>query len=127
MTFHPHKQSKFAHVDIHHPSFPWRDGKPDWPRYLAEKAEERLSAIDAKYSRDRCQYVDIKGVCGSKVNGMLEMVHNGRPALVPVCDKHLELLRATQRLRVGSYTHLSQDCSTPVNAPPRGFNHGGDT
>jgi hypothetical protein len=37
-----------------------------------------------EYSRDRCQYVDIKGVCGTKVNGLLEVVDNGRAALVPV-------------------------------------------
>jgi hypothetical protein len=49
-----------------------------------------------EYSRDKCQYVDIK-VCGRKVNGMLEVVHNGRPALVPVCDKHLEQLEAVPR------------------------------
>jgi hypothetical protein len=41
--------------------------------------------------------VDIKSVCGTKVNGLLEMVHNGRPALVPVCDKHLEQLQAAPR------------------------------
>jgi hypothetical protein len=41
MTFHPHKQSKYAHVDIHHPSFPWKNGRPDWPRYIADKVEER--------------------------------------------------------------------------------------
>jgi hypothetical protein len=43
----------------------------------------------------RAKLVDIKGVCGRKVNGLLEMVHNGCPALVPVCDKHLEILQAT--------------------------------
>lgn len=49
-----------------------------------------------EYSRERCQYVDLK-VCGRKVNGLLEVAHNGRPALVPVYDKHLQLLEATSR------------------------------
>ena len=47
-------------------------------------------------SRDRCQYVGDVKVCGRKTNGLLEIVHNGRPALVLVCDKHLELLEAQQ-------------------------------
>jgi hypothetical protein len=101
MTFHPHKQSKFSRVDVNHPSFPWKNGRPDWPRYLAEKAEERFEnnrRMGKKYkliefSRERCQYVDMK-VCGAKVNGMLEMISNGRPVLVPVCDKHLKQLQA---------------------------------
>ena len=103
MTFHPHKQSKFSHVDVNHPSFPWKNGRPDWPRYLSEKAEERFENNRRKgkkyklpeYSRERCQYVgDIK-VCGRKVNGLLETIINGRRVLVPVCDQHLELLEAT--------------------------------
>jgi hypothetical protein len=63
-------------------------------RYERNKRKEKKYKLP-EYSRDRCQYVDIKGVCGSKVNGLLEVVDNGRPALVPVCDKHLELLQAT--------------------------------
>ncbi len=103
MTFHDHKQQKHFTIDVNHPSFPWKNGKPDWPRYHAEKAEEKFENNRRKgkkyklpeYSRDRCQYVGIKGVCGRKVNGLLEIVHNGRPVLVPICDKHLEVLQAT--------------------------------
>jgi hypothetical protein len=38
--------------------------------------------------------VDIKGVCGTKVNGLLEAISNGQQVLVAVCDKHLEVLGA---------------------------------
>jgi hypothetical protein len=102
MTFHPHKQSKYSHVDVNHPSFPWYNGKPDWSTYFRQKSEERFENNRRKgkkyklpeYSRERCQYVDIKGVCGTKVNGMLETISNGQQVLVPVCDKHLEVLGA---------------------------------
>lgn len=50
-----------------------------------------------EHSRNNCQYVDTIKVCGRKVNGLLEVVHNGRQVLVPVCDMHLERLEAVPR------------------------------
>jgi hypothetical protein len=71
---------------------------------LQKKEEERFERNRRKgkkyrlpeFSRNKCQYGDIK-VCGRKVNGLLEVVHNGRPVLVPVCNNHLEKLEAVQR------------------------------
>ncbi len=95
MTWHLFTDPKRNTVDpINDPSFPWSKGRPNWPLWHSMKNDERMERNKRKgkkapeYSRNNCQYVDIKGVCGVKAYGMIEVAHGGQTALVPVCENH---------------------------------------
>jgi hypothetical protein len=103
MSWHPLVKIDPKQIDIYHPSFPWKNGKPDWPLYLATKAEERFERNKRKarkapeFVRNHCMFIEQSGrmgVCGVKAFGMMEIEENGQMRLVPLCEKHKRELAA---------------------------------
>lgn len=82
------------HVDVYDPSFPWRDGRPDWDTYRAAKVDERRERNKRmKQKRPdlaRCVFVVENGmICGHKAYGKLYVAE--RDAFAPICEEHKQL------------------------------------
>lgn len=87
-------------IDVNDPSFPWRDGKPSWSDYYANKRAEQEDREMRRYKGghrpksamvDKCCFPDpnkTSQMCGHKSLGLLAIKVNGTDKLVPLCDKH---------------------------------------
>lgn len=94
-------------IDIYHPSFPWRDGKPSWSDYYANIRAEKEDREMRKYQGkgrtrpamdDKCCFPDANKhgrMCAHKALGKAAIKISGRDVLVPLCEKHRQLLEAT--------------------------------
>jgi hypothetical protein len=92
MTWQPNVRIKDG-VDIYHPSFPWKHGKPDWDQYRAIKNEERAERNKGQKVKiaERCCAMDGDQRCHFKSVGKLEIEQDGEMKLAPLCQKHKNL------------------------------------
>jgi hypothetical protein len=80
-------------VDVNDPSFPWRNGKPDWDYYRLIKAaerEEKYKNRKHKPFKEYCCAVD-DGPRLAKSLGKVEIDVKGEKKLAPLCQKHKNL------------------------------------